>query len=166
MRNLLLTVFCFCFILANGQTGKLNPTSTTTKWVKNTKIELVYSQPDSAGFAPELKPGKAIYFEYRRQHAEYADMTDDEKVEVIAFQIPETTKTSFMLKDKQLVNANAYYLLGCFCADRGFKPITKGTISGKKINANTWQITFDIQAELKDFIVIKKYKGRFILKSN
>ena len=163
MRKFLLIAGILINTLVFAQTTKMTPASTSTKWVKNTKIDFVYSQPDSASFSPERRNGKDWFFEFKHTAEENPEMSDDEKTEIIGFQIAPVKGNSFTLKNKQLQKARAYYLLGCFCKDRGFKLISKGSIVGKKINATTWMVTIDVTIATNDGQIQQRQVGKYIL---
>ena len=87
-------------------------------------------------------------------------------MEAISFQLPPQKGNSFLLKNGDLLKAKAYYLLGCFCADRGSRLIREGTISGKKINADTWLLDIRVFIDNSSDSQPKKYKGKFHFSKN
>lgn len=150
----------------SAQEAKMNPEKRTVKWMKQTEIRLAYSVPDSTSFAAELIAGKNWVFEYRYQAAENPEMTDDEMTEITGFEIAPTLSNRFFLKDQQLDKAKAYYLLGCFCKDRGYKRIHKGTIRGTRINKRVWLIDANLSIDTGSGMIQKRFKRRFTLSAN
>lgn len=165
MKNLLVAFAVLMSITLTAQ-NKLNPAKTSTKWLKKSQLVFAYSTPDSMSFAVEKKSGDKWVFEYRFAGAEYVEIADDEKIELVGFQIAPVKGTSFKLSNEQLIKANAYFMLGCFCKDRGYKHIETGSISGKKINATTWKITFNLTIETGSGTITRKYSGNFKLANN
>lgn len=138
MRKAIILILCSLPLALLAQ--KVNPEKVTAIWTKKLNIQLSYSTPDSQSFAPERKAGKNWLFEYILQDAESPEIADDEKTQIVGFCIPPVKGHSFVLKNEQLTKAKAYYMLGCFCKDRGFKLIHKGLIKGRRINATTWEV--------------------------
>lgn len=161
--NLFAIILLSCF--TTFAQGKLNPAKKTRNWYTGQSLELMF-QKDSSHFHPERKSGNNWVFEFTLQKAEYEDVSDDEMSETISFEVVPNRSGKFSLKNAELKQAKAYYMLGCFCMNRGYHLVDNGTISGVRMNASTWIITIDlwIDAQQQDGKPIrKKIKERFTL---
>ncbi len=87
--------------------------------------------------------GDNLVFEYRFVGAQRDLVADDEFVETILFEIDPQTN-SFSLENSELQTINAFYQQFCFCQQAGSIAIDNGTISGAKIDDDSWQISIDI----------------------
>lgn len=163
MRNYLFLALMLTCSALEAQDAKMNPEKRTVKWIQQADLRLAYSLPDSSSFAAERIAGKNWVFEYRYQAAENPEMTDDEMTEITGFEVTPTRSKRFILKDQQLEKAKAYYLLGCFCKDRGYKRIYKGTIRGTRINKKVWLVEANLSIETGSGTIQKKFRRRFTL---
>lgn len=123
---------------------KLIPEQHECNWYSNQKLERV-EQQGTINFHMERKAGTNWVFEYTHKAAEYAEVADDEKTITLGFEVSTNRTGKFTLKDDELSAANAYYMLGCFCANRGFHRVNKGTISGTRLSRDTWLITVNVE---------------------
>lgn len=86
--------------------------------------------------------GKRWLFEYSFKSKEYIQIADDEYSEKLLFNIL-PKKNSFKITSKDFDKINLLYTQSCFCMDAGTYLISNGVLNGKKINANTWQLTIN-----------------------
>jgi hypothetical protein len=128
--------------------GKLNPEQHECNWYNAQKLERV-EQQGTSNFHMERKSGSNWVFEYTHKVAEYAEVADDEKTTTLSFEFSPNRSGKFMLKNEELSAANAYFMLGCFCANRGFHKVNKGTISGTRLTRDTWLIKIDVEIDTK-----------------
>ncbi len=146
MRTILFTLTLFVTTLSTIAQGKLNPEKHICNWYSNQKLERV-EQQGTTNFHMERKPGSKWVFEYTYKNAEYEDVSDDEKTITFGFEVAPNRTGKFALKDEELNAANAYFMLGCFCPNRGFHRVNKGSVSGTRITRDTWIITIDVEID-------------------
>lgn len=146
MRTTLFIVITLTTAWSAIAQGKLNPETHTCIWYTQQKLERV-EQQGTSNFHIERKPGNNWVFEYTLKSAEYEDVADDEKTITFAFEVIPNRKGKFVLKNEELNNANAYFVLGCFCPNRGFHRVNKGTVSGTRMTLNSWIIHINIEVD-------------------
>lgn len=151
-----------------AQEAKMNPESEEFIWRKNQLLYFNYAQDDSNQFNPELKAGDNWFFQYTHRSAENPEVSDDEMTQTIGFMIKPTKRKCFTIKDKKLLEANTYYMMGCFCLERGFHKVDKGSIQFKKLKNNQWQVSLKLTIHTRQngrVVEINKVKKKFILES-
>ncbi len=159
MRNIILLTLLLVFTNSQAQEGHLIKGG---KWYNIFPNKTVVLNVDAQNnFYAEIVKGNDLVFEYFMRADEYADRTDDEYFEKILFSVPKNA-TSFYFTDTTI---KAAFLQGCFCPDRGWHSFSDGFIKGKKINATTWKVEFDVMTKpnpLKNANAIsRKFKATF-----
>lgn len=162
IQKVLTGVLCILYIGLNAQTSRNNPEKITARWLTGQSLHLAYSLPDSMGFAAERKPGKNWFFEFSHQSEENPEVSDDEMTETIGFEVVPNRTGRFELKNEQLTGAKAYYMLGCFCKERGYSRIEHGTIKGVRLSMNQWLINVDVQLKVGESERKKRFRRTFI----
>ena len=168
MKKLFFILFTTIAGLSFAQEAKMNPETEEFIWRKNQLLYFNYAQDDSNQFNPELKSGDNWFFQYTHRSAESPEVSDDEMTQTIGFMIKPTKKKCFKISDKQLNEANTYYMMGCFCLERGFHKVNQGSIHFKKLKNNQWQVTMKLTIHTRQndrVVAINKVKKRFILES-
>lgn len=149
---------------------KPNPAKTETVIYKNASLTIRQGEDnDSINIYPKIDAGNIWVVQYSYQAPEYPQMTDDEYYESLMFQIAPPKGKRFVLKDVDLVKANTVFQKSCFCADRGYFKISKGTITGTRINSTTWKITATYTVPSKNGLSMgslnKSFSSRFRIQS-
>lgn len=136
-------------INAIAQSMTLLPDRHETLWMENQQITFNYAD-DKQSFNPELRDGSMWYFAHTFRAQEYVEIADDEYSEVFAWQMPPTNNRRVVLRDEQLVAANAYFLKACFCTDRGFHKVKSGTVSMLRQSNGWWRVNYNLVIESKE----------------
>jgi len=110
-----------------------------------------------------IEAGGNLVFEYRYTAEDNPAIADDEYAETILFEIQPNIQ-NFSYTDSELSSINIVFTKYCFCyfpkSNEKDKDPT-GTISGKKLSNNQWEITMDITFYGDER---KSFTERFILK--
>jgi hypothetical protein len=165
MRNSLLIIFTTMASAVIAQSFTRIPARHETNWLRNQQIIFSYDA-DSVNFNPELKNGDLWYFSHTYRAEEYLEVSDDELTETFGWQLKPTNSRRVMLKDEQIANAMGYFMKGCFCTDRGFHKVTKGTIEMRRLSNGWWRVNFDFVIKSKEGsmdIVVKRTNVLFKL---
>lgn len=126
--------------------GNPNQTGTVNySYYLNSKLEIVDQENSYIKWA-NIKDGNNLVFEYHFIADDDEQIADDEYSETIRFEI-DPTLDEFTYTDNSLENINTTLTKYCFCwfqlsDSKSAKP--KGTISGKKVSENEWEINLDI----------------------
>jgi len=117
-----------------------NPlTGDTERFQFYTNRSVAVGENDFAG----ISVGSSLVFEYTFTAEDNPDLADDEYAERILFQVdPELN--SFIFTNEELISTNAYFDKFCFCLIEGSIPLEEGTISGERVNNETWNVTIDV----------------------
>jgi hypothetical protein len=163
-------LFALSTLQAQQSPDKPNPAKTENVIYRNASLSIRQGEDnDSVNIYPKMGVGKMWVVQYSYQAPEYPQMTDDEYYESLMFQIAPPKGNRFVLKDADLVKANTVFQKSCFCADRGYFKISKGTISGTRINSTTWKITASYTVPSKNGLsmgpLTKNFTGRFRIQS-
>jgi len=142
MRIILIATFTILTTTLFAQERKINKGETWYRIYTGKSLEMKTDKQNNFS-ANIINTGNFLVFEYYKRADEYADMTDDEYMEKIVFEVPKNAK-SFNFTD---VSLKAAFLRSCFCPDRGWHEINVGFIKGKKINATTWNVEIDIMTK-------------------
>lgn len=92
---------------------------------------------------PLIEEGDKIVFTFIHGWPECADVYDDEKFELLAFEI-EKGISSFDFNDEEIVSSNCYYYQGGAWSSSRLEMISKGKIEGRKISEGKWDISIDV----------------------
>ncbi len=167
MRKLVVVLFALISFGVQAQNNteyqKFNPELKRFVYQKNLQINKnVY---DSIYFDVTYSAGKKWVFMYSYRSKEYERIADDEYFESIIFEIDPPKGNSFSIKTGSFEKSKVVFSRSCFCPDSGIRQLYEGSINGKKIGKNNWQITYDIQVEPRPgregFSTNKKLKGIF-----
>jgi hypothetical protein len=163
--KLILLISTFGIVTNVFAQGKQIPAQTE----RTVKVgESILLKKDEGGYLySELtKDLNSVVFEFNHTTSHMENVADDELKEIISFNIKPTKSGKFTIKGNQLVNANAYYYKGCFCADRGTHQIVDGNIRGAKLSKTTWYISGVVKVKIKlsegEQIIERRFKGTFI----
>jgi hypothetical protein len=92
----------------------------------------------------KLESGSGTAFYYFYKSADDPSNTDDEVEETLKFVI-DSGLTEFNVKDTALIPLQIIWDRSCFCGPcHDSLPIHRGSITGKKLNSNTWSVSVHI----------------------
>ncbi len=169
MKKIIYTIallFALVPLQAQQKPDKPNPAKTESIIFRNASLTIKQGEDnDSVNIYPKMGVGKMWVVQYSYLAPEYPQMTDDEYYESLIFQLAPPKGNRFMLKDEDLVKANTVFQKSCFCADRGYFKISKGAITGTRINNTTWKITANYVVPAKNGLsmgpISKSFSARF-----
>ncbi len=130
-------------------------------FVPNSQIEI--EKVNELALAKVVK-GEKLVFKYSFSDEGNLNIADDEYYESILFQVPKGVN-EFVFKNKDLVEALVYFDSRCFCPSKDSLVISKGEITGKKVNEKEWEINIDVELLVDDVLIEKKVQGNFIRKN-
>jgi hypothetical protein len=81
--------------------------------------------------------------------------------EAIIFEIPQDLEV-FSYTDNELIAQNTFFLRSCLCPDIAPISIQKGSISGKKIDLMTWEITMNVSFTDSGTLTTKNINESFL----
>lgn len=90
--------------------------------------------------------GDKLVFQYQYQRIQEVWRPDGYYYETLFFEIA-ANKKRFSFKDEKLANAKLIIEQSCFCLAGASKPII-GTLTGKKIDDTTWEVSLDATYQL------------------
>jgi hypothetical protein len=91
----------------------------------------------------EVADGDHVVFMYEYNYEDEEFIADDELTELLYFQIP-SNQDEFTIEASSFETQKVYFNRICFCVKTGFEHPTSGTISGKKLAANQWEVSADL----------------------
>lgn len=123
-----------------------NDPSVERLYYENTELSLP-SEDSGTYVIWETGPKTAIVFSF--QHPDEELIADDELTELLYIELPADV-TEFSIKtnsEPSHPDIEFYYARSCFCYFEAPYTFLRKNISGKKISANQWRISFDLIAE-------------------
>jgi hypothetical protein len=157
MRNLFLLISLLTGTLIFAQNDSINPERVSYEFFSGKSIDI---KKNEGSIYPEMISGDKIVFQYSKQHAERAAISDDEMYESVLFEVDSTWK-KFIFK-KKMALSKATYQLGCFCIGRGYHVIDGGYIKGRKLTNGNYLIEADVFIKYDTGVKKKiKFKGEF-----
>ncbi len=145
---------------ADSLQNAFNPESKKAFFIPNKTI--IFNTADSINPEFEVVNGKELVFKYEFRSKEYLMISDDEFVERLFFKVlPKGNKFIYNLNNFK--KSHLLYSQSCFCMDAGNYVIQKGSIVGKKVNKNTWdvKIKFSYIARNTKNLVNKTYHLKY-----
>lgn len=94
-------------------------------------------------FLALIEGGNNLVFEYTYVLEADPEIADSGFSETLIFQIDPTLE-EFSFSNNELESLNTYYRQICFCVNSESILLNTGTISGTKVNSNTWNISIDV----------------------
>lgn len=119
---------------------------------------------DDVGMYVDWVQGDKTAIRFVFSHPEEENISDDELSEVFWIELPANV-TSFQIgADDNLAYSDIelYYARSCFCYFKSFE-FSKHIVSGQKIAANQWRVSFDITANSEDLEYSLKDNGVYVL---
>lgn len=137
---------------------------TTFKYFESSSIQ---TQNDPNFFLASIENGNNLVFEYKYVLEADPDIADSGFSETILFEIDPSLE-EFTYRDQELEGINTYYRHICFCESIESILVNSGSISGTKINNNSWNIDINInfRYEQSQPLTNKQISGTFILSTN
>ncbi len=87
--------------------------------------------------------GNQVVFKYEYNYDDEELIADDELTELLYFQVP-SNRDEFTIEASFFETHKVYFNRVCFCVKLGFEHPASGTITGKKLDANRWQVSADL----------------------
>ncbi len=153
MKNIITLIFLLTLLGCNKDDDK---GVFSYDFAENSKIDVL----EDPKFPIKYRDWENTTFIYSYQNMENWQNASWFK-ESIIFEIPEDLEV-FSFTDSELIAQNAYYLKSCLCPNETIIAIEKGTISGKKIDYLTWEITMDVSFTESGTRLTKKMKNSFL----
>lgn len=118
------------------------PESINANWTLGKEIIVTYNAEFQRNEYNILN-GENILFEYNHSGAQCDDILDDEWGEKLTFIINKET-TDFELKDGDVINIKCFYQEYGVWVNHNQYQIKEGTIKGKKLSENIWEINVSV----------------------
>ncbi|MDP5169830.1 MAG: hypothetical protein NWR72_06270 [Bacteroidia bacterium] len=115
---------------------------------------------DSTNQYVEIINGDKLVFQYQYLKNEKANIADDEYTENIYFEIDPSVDAFSYSGKEELESINLIMQAICFCPVIIATP-QSGSISGKKINDNTWEIDLNVTFDWDGSVVESEFSARF-----
>ena len=165
MRNTIWIAICsFLFLVACKKEG-VNPTNCrsgkcTYEMFENSQLAVTLGTFPGEGFV-DIESGDHRVFQYSYEANDNPRISDDEYWEDIYFEIPSDVE-EFEYRDAEMLDQNLVFQPSCFCLIETVL-ITKGSIKGKRLSDNRWEIEMDIAFEWGESEEDRKFKADFEL---
>jgi hypothetical protein len=104
-------------------------------------LETYYDELDFTSYS--IENGGSMVFSYLKAHPECENTMDDERVERLSFELMDDID-DFQFIDDELVEIKCFYRQDGAWVSHGHYPIENGTISGEKLDQNTWRVTVSV----------------------
>ncbi|UZO80383.1 hypothetical protein NBT05_15675 [Aquimarina sp. ERC-38] len=148
MKNILIFLNVILLFLIFGCKGDDDQNQVDTKeYTIRTDSQIKIPSQNSDSFIATIESGNKLVFEYTFDSPSDPQIADSGFSEEIIFEI-ESDMEEFSLNNESLEDINAFYRATCFCSNIQSVRITEGTISGKKLNATSWEIQIDVKINL------------------
>jgi hypothetical protein len=108
--------------------------------------EISVTESDEGIVSLEVVEGHDLVFVYRYTYDDEKNIADDELTEWLYFQFPDGSD-SFQINVATYLEHRVFFSRQCFCPFVGYKRPTSGTIEGKKITEDQWEITLDLDID-------------------
>lgn len=142
-RIVVLIVFLSSWFACKKTTGKCLPETFEYSFFKSKHIDttkLLVPDPQFEFYSYQINAGDKSVFSYTYNFRDCPEIADDEGSRKILFEIPQNAD-SFLLNDSsKLRSAKCILSLSCECYPSQPFFIKAGSIEGRKINADTWNI--------------------------
>lgn len=158
-----LFLFTFCLLLLNVACSSDDEGPDLTpreEFNLRANSELVIPSDDAEFFVVTIGDGDKLVFQYRFIQPSDPQLPDSGYSESIVFEI-DPTLTEFSFSNDQLATINAYFRSVCFCDNTESIAITVGTISGERVNAESWAINIDVEVILGSNTLSQNIDGIF-----
>lgn len=107
----------------------------------------------------QVAEGDSLVFTYEYVKNDKANILDDEYADRIWFQI-DPSLTEFSLEDENLSSVDLAFQADCECQIEVI-PILNGTLSGKKLSANHWEVIMDVSYTRSSIVVERSFTEEF-----
>lgn len=108
-----------------------------------------FSDPLFTYYGYLIKDGSSNVFTYEKSFKDCPEISDDEGTMTIIFEAP--PGDSFLIKDSlQLIQAKCLVHMQCFCAPGSPLMVRQGSIEGKRLSTNSWQVKFNLKMPWND----------------
>lgn len=107
----------------------------------------------------QVAEGDSLVFTYEYIQNDKANVQDDEYSERIWFQI-DPSLTEFSLRDEELASVDLVFLPDCECLFE-ITPILNGTLSGKRLSTDLWEITMDVSYTWNSIVWERSFTEEF-----
>jgi len=156
-------IFSFLVIaLAILSCSDENPGSTSRAFYKNSQLTL----SDNPGVYLDWTEGDKTVFRFGLTHPDDKNISDDELTEYFWIEVPSNISAFEIENFEPSENSkNIYYTRNCFCFIPEAFQFEKAQVTGTKISANRWRISFDIVAVGEDNTYVLKDSGEYGLGS-
>jgi hypothetical protein len=106
-------------------------------------MRLGFSDPPFTYYGFLIKEGNSNVFTFKKFFRDCPEIADDEGIMTIVFEAP--SGTSFKIQDSlQLLQAKCLVSLQCECFPSSPVFIHHGSIEGKKLSENKWQVKLNL----------------------
>lgn len=112
----------------------------------------------------QVAEGDSLVFIYEYVKNDKANVNDDEYADRIWFQI-DPSLTEFSLTDEDLATVDLAFLADCECLFE-IVPILNGTLSGKKLSDDRWEIRMDVSYTWSSIVWERSFTEEFELKES
>lgn len=157
--NPLRIIFLACILAFSFGCDKFNCTGPSWTYELLTDKEIVITQDTFSGnplTIYEILDGNKTVAKYTHGTRECEEIYDDEYAEHLSFHFDDALE-DFEFKDEEILNTNCfYYESGAWVRHNRYR-IQKGTITGKKVDENRWDIQINVETEPADsFDIVKQ----------
>ncbi len=137
-------------------------TTKSYSYTENARLKIPDAETDF--FVVTVDQGTNLVFNYQLVKEADPNLADSGYSESILFEV-DAAVNEFSYSDEDLQQLNMYYRQICFCVNVESMVVTSGTIQGKRINQDTWQIKLAIAVDygFASGPVRKEVEGRFSL---
>ncbi len=148
-RILLVMILTGTFFACKKSSGdRCSPDSHEFKFQNSMNVDtirLFTTDPTLEFYSYTVNAGNKIVFTYTHHFRDCPEISDDEGLETLVFEIPQQSN-SFVFDDSlELRSAKCLMHFSCFCAPGAPFFIKQGTLEGTRINANTWKLKANLQ---------------------
>lgn len=106
------------------------------------RVDTIDQNNNTARFI-QVESGDKRMFSYTYVKNDRANVSDDEYSEFLRFLVDPSLDSFILSFPADQASSKAYLQPSCFCQPDVW-PIQSGTISGEKINENTWELSVDV----------------------
>jgi len=98
------------------------------------------------GIFSSIEAGENTVFEYKYVKNDKPEIADDELTVFLRFEVPEE-ETIFEIDNSTFEKYKVIYQRACYCVRADYVYPSNGSIKGKRISEDTWQIKADLEIE-------------------
>lgn len=147
MKNFLVFGLLLLFLSSCSKSDDVQ-TESDGEFIVHNNAEMKINNTENGTYI-EIIEGDNLVFEYHFSEKPDPEVADSGYNEYLIFELNKNTG-DFDLNNEDFSSVNAHLRRSCFCPHTDYKPISEGSISGKKIGELEWKVKFDVETLIEE----------------